>query len=218
MKAENKQNHRKVAAIISILILTSLFVIPNSAFAFTNQQITKNNPAVLPENPFYVFKSWTRDIQNFFISNPIKKLMFNAHVLDQKGAEIAIALDLSSKISDTTLQNYSATSLALADKISKLSPEILQANISLVFDTSDQLIDYLLGRLIIHIQLQDKILESVDSDKIRQARTALVGAISDLAELDLDPSLSERIQMIARSQGNDFALQFIETEKAPFIE
>ena len=199
---------KTIATILSAVFLLS----PLSAMAFTSQQITANNPAVLPENPFYVFKSWTREIQNFFISNPVKKLMFNVHVLGQKGAEVAISLELSSGISETALNNYAATSIALAEKISNLTPAVIEENISLVFETSDQLIDYLLERLIVHIELHQKILKASDNEQIKLAKEALIQSIGKLGALDLDPNLSERIQMIARSQGSDFALQFIETE------
>jgi hypothetical protein len=196
-----------IATILSAIILSS----PLTVMAFTGQQITDNNPAILPGNPFYFIKSWAQDFQNIFISNPVRKVMFSSYVLDQKGAEIAIAMDKEdANISNSTILEYSEKAKNFRAKISELTPEIIEKNLGLVFESSDQLIDYLLERVIVHLKLHLEIFEvNGPSEAVTSLEIALRQNIAKLASLDPTPTLEERILLISKAQDSNFALQFI---------
>lgn len=194
-------------AFLSAIIVSS----PLTAMAFTSQQITENNPAILPDNPFYFIKSWTQEFQDIFISNPVKKAMFHSHLLDQKGAEIAISMELEDgSVSEEIILDYASKASNFSAKINELTQTNVAENVGLVFETSDQLIDYLLERTIVHLELHLEIFKlNKGNESLTASEIDLKQNIARLVQLDTEPSLEERIILISKSQNSDFALQFL---------
>jgi len=54
----------------------------------TTEDFGVDNPGVLPTNPFYFFKEFTRGLRGLFIFDPVKRAEYELRIVNQKAAEI----------------------------------------------------------------------------------------------------------------------------------
>lgn len=52
------------------------------------EDLSIEEPGILPGNPFYFFKEWRRSFQSLFTKNPTKKIELTIEILNNKAAEI----------------------------------------------------------------------------------------------------------------------------------
>ncbi|MFA5386200.1 MAG: DUF5667 domain-containing protein [Candidatus Paceibacterota bacterium] len=70
------------------------------------EDLSIEEPGILPGNPFYFFKEWRRGFQSLFTKNPAKKIELTIEVLNNKAAEIK-------KLEEIAPQNVEALKKAI---------------------------------------------------------------------------------------------------------
>ena len=70
------------------------------------ENLTIEEPGILPGNPFYFLKEWRRSFQSMFTKNPTKKIELTIEILNNKAAEIK-------KLEEIAPQNIEALKKAI---------------------------------------------------------------------------------------------------------
>lgn len=129
----------------------------------TAEDLDVESPGILPTNPFYFFKEFSRGVRRFFIFNPIARAEFELKVLNEKAAELEIVEELepgNSEAISNAIENYSE------------NVDRLRANLEALAETSenpnvDRLLDQLTDRVLQHQQLFDELREKHEELRVR---------------------------------------------------
>ena len=95
--------------VAATLLVSSVFLTPLMATSF-------DHPGLLPSNPFYFFKQWSRDLKRTFTFSTLKKVELELEILDEKAAELGKLLELSpenSAVIDEAVLNYNKSAVGL---------------------------------------------------------------------------------------------------------
>ncbi|MCL5017305.1 MAG: DUF5667 domain-containing protein [Patescibacteria group bacterium] len=175
----------KINKTILILVFGTLFF-AGSVFAQTdNSQIIKKqditakdlgitSPGILPGNPFYFLKDWSRGIQDTLTFDPVKKAELQLDVVNQKAVEIKKLKDFlpsSSKNLSEALDDYRGS----IDSLGQKAGDVKNSSVP----EMSVFLDKLSGSLIKHIQLFSQ-LKSGTGDVIKNKLSALQGKIAEL--------------------------------------
>ena len=110
---------------------------------------------ILPTNPFYFFKEFSRGIRRFFIFNPVRRAEFELDVLEEKAEELEIVESLSPEninALNRAIENYDENVDRLRENLERLSEESDNPNI-------DELLERLNERMDRHNELFDELIE-----------------------------------------------------------
>lgn len=188
-----------------LLILASLFFVPFSASAeelSVSTFVTKDQ-AILPNNPFYILKSWTNSFRDLIFSDqPVNKALFRLSYANNQAAEILQARQLQGS-SQSQIENYRNALLQWSDSINFLTKEN-SAQAKSGFENSNQLYAYFLERLIVHERFSQEI-----SATNAELRSALKSSALKLSELMGKETFEEQLQLVRSAQQDYFVDLFL---------
>jgi len=112
-----------------------------------------DRPGILPTNPFYFFKEFSRGVRRFFAFDPEKRAELELKILNVKAAEIQVIEELNPDNTEAlvrAIDNYNE------------GVDRLRVRLDILRDTSenpniDRLLDKLMDRSLRHQQLFDEI-------------------------------------------------------------
>ena len=124
------------------------------------QDLGVSNPKVLPGNPFYFLKNWSRGIQSFFAFSPEKKANLKLRFANEKLIEAKKLAEIKKnpKLVEKTLDGFQKE----MEAVSKTDPEVLK-----------KFSDKLTRQQILHQKLLEKLETQVPPDvyeKIKNQR------------------------------------------------
>src|SRR3989304_6061622 len=96
------------------------------------EDISNEAHGVLPTNPFYFFKEFTRGVRRFFIFNSVRRAEFDLDILDEKAEELTIVEVLDPNNIDAlnrALENYNENVDRLRDNLERLAQEADNPNV-----------------------------------------------------------------------------------------
>ena len=101
-------------SVISVFFAGAAFAQENAAQIVKNQEVTLkdlgvSDPGILPGNPFYFLKEWTRGVKQTFTFDSIKKSEVQLQIVNEQAAEIKKLKDLlpsSAKTLTKALDSY----------------------------------------------------------------------------------------------------------------
>src|SRR3990172_3268269 len=96
------------------------------------EEMMENVHGVLPTNPFYFFKEFTRGVRRFFIFNSVRRAEFDLDILDEKAEELTIVEVLDPNNIDAlnrALENYNENVDRLRDNLERLAQESDNPNV-----------------------------------------------------------------------------------------
>jgi hypothetical protein len=145
MIISNIQIMKKTSLLVVYLTVLSLaVVIP--AMAQTNDSDIQSDPGILPTNPFYFIKNWSRSIRQTLTFDPVSKAKLELQVANEKIAEAKKVQKIdpsnTQKIIDA-IQNYKDTQENLKERLQDLSNNTNSAEVnSLISDIVNQSIKH----------------------------------------------------------------------------
>ena len=110
---------------------------------------------ILPTNPFYFFKEFSRGLRRFFIFNPIRRAEFEFEVLEEKAEELEVVEMLnpnSLEALNKALENYNENIERLKERLEELAEGSDNPQI-------DELLQRLEDRSDRHNELFDDLIE-----------------------------------------------------------
>lgn len=121
----------------------------------TAQDLGIENPGILPTNPFYFFKEFSRGVRRFFIFDPVGRAEFELKVLNEKAAELEVVEEIDptdTDAIDNAIDNYNENVERLRAALEALAENSENPNV-------DRLLDKLTDRALRHQQLFDELHE-----------------------------------------------------------
>lgn len=189
--------------IVAVISLTSLaLTVPALAAqssiigAISLTKLSSNDPAILPNNPFYAFKV---GFERFFSGT---KLTTALSALDDKAAEVGksmrIAPDNESLVLGGLTQYQKAATTLLA-----------RINRAKASDIEVGFVDLFAERILVHLQFSDDLLTSPATPAIRSAVINLNQALVDLAaaalkSFETEKGLREKAEQLAIGGETDY--------------
>ena len=129
----------------------------------TAQDLGIENPGILPTNPFYFFKEFSRGVRKFFIFDEVGRAEFELKVLNERAAELEAVEGLEPENSDAiggAIDNYNENLERLRTHLEELAETSENPNV-------DRLLDMLTERTIRHQQLFDELHEKHENLRAR---------------------------------------------------
>ena len=156
------------------------------------------NPGILPTNPFYFFKEFSRGVRSFFTFNPVAKARLELKVANQKAAEIEKLDEISPDNEEAigkALDNYNENISRLRERLGALKGTSDNPNI-------DDLLNKLADRASRHQQLFDELADKHKAlrDRVENTQNNLTDATKPaLGEFGTPAELEARLDnMIAK--------------------
>jgi len=173
--------------------VTDTSVLEEETAEISNEDLEIEYAGILPTNPFYFFKEFTRGLQRLFILDKVKRAEFELKVVNEKAAEIGAIEDFGGgddKDIEKALGHYTDGVNRLRIRLEQLADDSENPNI-------DRLLDSLTDRSLRHYQLFDELRERhiALSDRIDDAQEKLDDAIGRTVD-----SPEELIELKARME------------------
>lgn len=185
------------AVFLSFLMVSSPFFIIAAGVS--------QSTGLLPSNPFYFVKEWTRSVKRAWIFNTIKKIEYDLGIVNEKAAELQklsqIASDKEDLITDA-LANYQLNLEQLIPEIEKLKG----LNISDI----NKLLDRLVERSLTHAELlsilSSQFNENIDlSIKLKDAEKRVLYMMAIIPQkVEKPEDFRIRLQQIINDQNQEF--------------
>lgn len=201
---------------LALTVIALVFLVSGSAFAQTSLEVNLGieDPGLLPTNPFYFVKEWSRAARRLFTFDPIKKAELELKITNEKAAELK-------RIGETTPENVNALSRALENY--REAQERLEIRITGLQDVSQNpnisriLVD-LTDRAVRHEKLFSELSERVSAEELSRAIAETREKIADLVitsgQKDAAENFAERIiKAVAETMAPEIIERF--SEKAP---
>jgi hypothetical protein len=181
-----------LTSILAAFFAGMVFVFPVSAQenAFQvvkNQEVTLkdlgiSDPGILPGNPFYFLKEWSRDVKSTLTFSSVKKAEVQLGIVNERAAEIkklASLLPASSKSLTQALDNFDKSIDLLKEKIGDLEKKSASGS------ETDNFLNLLSDSIIKQVKLFSELKDGV-GDKNKQKLSDLQGkAVELMAEIPL---------------------------------
>ena len=136
----------------------------------TSEDLGVDNPGILPTNPFYFFKEFSRGFRKFFIFDEVGRAEFELKVLNEKAAELVVVEGLDPNNSNAiagAVDNYNENVERLRLQIEALS-ETENPNM-------ERLLNMLNDRVTQHRELFEELEEKHEElrDRLKDTREGL---------------------------------------------
>jgi len=190
----------------------------------TAQDLEVENAGLLPTNPFYFFKNWTRTIRQVFTFNPVKKAELELEIANQRATEIE-------KLKSVAPQNIEAITKATANY--QKNVERLKARLDGLQETSEnpniaRLADQLADRSLKHQELFDELKVKFENNAefvegASKAQEAILTAVAVVPEKFEDiAKFGQRLENVVQSQKGEFrelrAAELVDRLEEKFVE
>jgi len=135
----NKTIYGKIVAVVSLSLMVAMPVVP--AVAQDDAGIATDtveamdearDAGILPTNPFYFLKEWSRGLRRAFIFNPVKRAEYELQVTDEKADELGEVSELDGeegKGIERAAQNYQEAAERLKMRLEKIEESSENPNV-----------------------------------------------------------------------------------------
>ncbi len=169
-----------------------------------NQEVTTkdlgvSDPGMLPGNPFYFLKEWSREVKKSFSFNDIEKAKTQLQIVNERAAEIKKLKDLlpaSNKTFTKSLDNYQKSIDILKDRIEGLK--------GLSSSDTDVFLNQLADSIIKQIKLFSEIKNGVgdkNKDKISELQEKIIQIMADIpSKMETVADFKCRLEKVIKNQ------------------
>jgi len=140
-------------------------------------------PGILPTNPFYFFKEFSRGVRRFFTFAPERRAELELDILNERAAELEVVEKLNPDNTEAisrAIDNYNGGIDRLRARLDALRETSENPNI-------DSLLDRLTDRSLRHRQLFDEL--SGRHSELRDRIGNVRGRLDALREIDMTPNV-----------------------------
>ena len=143
------------------------------------------NPGILPTNPFYFIKEWSRGIRRVFTFNPIAKVKLELQITNEKAAEAKKVEQVSPnnvEAMNKALGNYQESQSHLKDKLEALKETSQNPEIDkLLSQAVDQAVKHeaVFNEIVKKFENHQDIKNSVEETNKKIEETTVVAATKD---------------------------------------
>lgn len=126
----------------------------------TSQELGVDNPGILPGNPFYFLKEWSRGVRRVFTFGSVAQAEYELRIANQKAAEAKKIEEVTPEDTEAikgALQNYQESQERLKDRLEELETASQNPEI-------DKLLDEVADRSIQHQKVFDEIAQKFEKD------------------------------------------------------
>ncbi len=200
---------KKITLLFLISVLGTLFTgvvfaQEDAAQIVKNQEVTVDdlgvsNPGILPGNPFYFLKEWSREVKKNLTFDAVKKAEVQLQIVNEQAAEIKKLNDLlpsSAKTFTKALDSYDKGLDSLRNKIGSLK--------GISADNTNAFLNDLADSVIKHIKLFSEIKGGVgdkDAEKISALQEKIAEILAEVpSELETPDNFRCRLENVIRSQ------------------
>lgn len=172
----------------------------------TLKSLGLQNVGLLPSNPFYFVKKWTRSIQRAFTTDVFAKIKFDWNVTNERAGELkkmAEVLPVKRVAILAAVDNYQTSLRYFSGQVGGLREIGSDA-------ARDEFLDLLFDRMLKHTVLLEDLVNQFKDDgevagRLRQANQETVNFIASLAQkLDQSESFRARFQRAINNQDIPF--------------
>ncbi|MDO8443267.1 MAG: DUF5667 domain-containing protein [bacterium] len=204
------KNNNKIFLILALgMLLTAgpIFAQEDAIKIVKSQEVTTkdlgvSDPGMLPGNPFYFLKEWSREVKKSFSFNAVKKAETQLQIVNERAAEIKKLKDLlpsSAKTFTRALDNYDKSIDTLNDKIGSLR--------GLPSSDVNTFLNQLADSVIKHIKLFSEIKDgSGDKNisKISSLQEKITQIIADISlKMETPNDFKCRLEKVIENQSDN---------------
>lgn len=144
-------------------------------------------PVILPTNPFYFAKEFTREVRRFFTFGAVNKAAYELEVADEKALEVREVEKISpnnAKAINRAIENYTTDVARLKERLESLDTT-----------SSDARVDSLLSTL------EDKVIEHTELLGELKTNDAVKDTAAEAATIMIDAATSAPIKLDVPQEG-----------------
>lgn len=196
------------------LILSLGLLMGNNAFAqddaakivksqeVTTKDLGVSDPGMLPGNPFYFLKEWTREVKTSFSFNSVEKAKTQLQIVNERAAEIKKLKDLlpsSNKTFTKSLDNYQKSIDLLKEKIDVLKDSsVAETDIFL-----DQLADSIIKQIKLFSEIKDEVGDK-NKAKISELQEEIAQIVADIpSKMETPNDFKCRLENVIKNQSDN---------------
>lgn len=201
------KNNNKIFLILALgtlLVAGPVFAQEDAVKIVKNQEVTVkdlgvSDPGMLPGNPFYFFKEWSREIKKSFSFNAVEKAKTQLQIVNERAAEIKKLKDLlpaSNKTFIKSLDNYQKSIGNLKEKIGNLKgPSSSETDIFL-----DQLADSFIKQTKLFSEMKDSVGDK-NKAKISKLQEEITQIMADIpTKMETANDFKCRLEKVIKNQ------------------
>ena len=193
-----------ILALGTLLVAGPVFAQEDAVKIVKDQEVTTkdlgvSDPGMLPGNPFYFLKEWSREVKTSFSFKAVKKAETQLQIVNERAAEIKKLKDLlpsSAKTFTKALDNYDKSINTLNDRIGALK--------NLPGSDTNAFLNQLADSVIKHIKLFSEIKDGVgdkNTAKISGLQEKITQIIADIpSKMETPNDFKCRLEKVIENQ------------------
>jgi len=202
--------------VIFYAVFLYFFMVFSLTFAFAAG--VSQSTGLLPSNPFYFVKEWTRSVKRAWIFDTIKKIEYDLGIVDEKAAELQKIARIAPEKADlitNAVENYQLNLEQLIPQVESLKG----LNISDI----NKLLDNLVEKSLVHAELLSSLSSQFNQDadlsvKLKDAEKRVLYIMSIIPQkVERPEDFRIRLQQIINDQSQDFK-EFKAAEILDYLE
>jgi hypothetical protein len=168
----------------------------------TTKDLGVSDPGMLPGNPFYFLKEWSREVKTSFSFKAVKKAETQLQIVNERAAEIKKLKDLlpsSSKAFTKSLDNYQKGIDLLKERIENLKGlSVSETNVFL-----DQLADSIIKQIKLFSEIKDEVGDK-NKAKISELQEKITQIIADIpSKMETANDFKCRLEKVIENQSDN---------------
>lgn len=196
-----------ILALGMLLTAGSALAQEDAAKIVKNQEVTiqdlgVSDPGMLPGNPFYFLKEWSREVKTSFSFKSVKKAETQLQIVNERVAEIKKLKDLlpsSNKTFTKSLDNYQKSVDLLKEKIDNLRDS--SSSETDVF--LNQLADSIIKQIKLFSEIKDKVGDK-NKNKISELQEKITQIIADIpSKMETPNDFKCRLEKVIKNQSDN---------------
>lgn len=172
-------------AFFSLIIFSIASVSANAQ----NNTVNEADVGILPSNPFYFLKEWSRGIQMFFAFNPIEKAELETDFADEKLNEALVLVEKepeNQKAIEKAFSNYQASQEKLAERLEAIKETSQNPNV-------DKLLTKVTEKVILHQTKLDE-LKTLKQEVLPMPALAPIAVLPKVVPKDTPEKFTQKIE------------------------
>ncbi|MHB9019421.1 MAG: DUF5667 domain-containing protein [Minisyncoccota bacterium] len=192
---------------LSLFLGGNVFAQEDAVKIVKNQQITTkdlgvSDPGMLPGNPFYFLKEWSREVKTSLSFNSVKKAETQLQIVNERAAEIKKLKDLlpsSNKTFIKSLSNYEKSIDQLNEKIENLKGlSTSETNVFL-----NQLADSIIKQVKLFSEIKDTVGDK-NKAKISELQEKITQIMADIpSKMETANDFKCRLEKVIENQSDN---------------
>ncbi len=165
-----------------------------------------DNVGLLPSNPFYFLKEWSRGVRTFFTPSAIRKAQIGLEIVNEKAAELEQLIEVTPRNTAGLLnafENYDAAVANLGSRLNSFTDTTANPDV-------EKLVEAIIGRSSLHQKLFDQLVSKYQKDQDTvDAANLSSDTLADMlaviaAKIDPAADFRARVESAARNGTDTF--------------